>query len=90
MTLKDALTDDDEFTTEASFSFDFGMELQIPSLTNSFGPFISLSNKEGKLTLAPAKSQRWLKAGKPMKYRVAGSDNDIAAFKRIIWQDADK
>jgi hypothetical protein len=87
LTLKDALIDDDKFPTKASFSFDFGSELQIPILTNSFDPFIP--KKESESTQAPAKSQHPLKAGKPMKHRVAGSDNDIAAFKRVLWQDFD-
>jgi hypothetical protein len=90
LTLKDALTDDDEFTTEASFSFDFGSKLQIPGFTNSFDPFIPIPNKDSKSTLAPARSEHRLKDGKSMKHRGAGSDNDIAAFKRIVWQDSDE
>jgi len=86
--LKDTLTEDDEFTTEASFSFDFGSELRIPTLTKSFDPFVP--NKESKSTPAPAKSQSRIKTGKPMKLPLAGSDKDIAAFKRVVWQDFDK
>jgi hypothetical protein len=88
LTLKDTLTDEDELTTEASFSFDFGSEIQMPTFTNSFDRFIL--NKESKSTIAPAKSQHWLKARKSMKHRVAVSDNDIAAFKRVVWQDSDE
>jgi hypothetical protein len=88
LTLKDTLTDDDELTTEASFSFEFGIEIQMPTFTNSFNHFIP--NTGSRLTLAPAKSEHRLKAGKPMKHRGASSDNDIAAFKRVVWQDSDE
>lgn len=86
LTLKDTVTDDDEFTAKASFSFDFGSEIQIPILTSPFDS--PTSTKESKSPLAPVKSQPRIKAGKAIKHSLAASDNDIAAFKRVVWQDS--
>jgi hypothetical protein len=84
--LKDTVTDDDEFTAKASFSFDFGSEIQIPILTSPFDS--PTTTKESKSPLAPVKSQPRIKAGKAMNHSLAASDNDIAAFKRVVWQDS--
>ncbi len=86
--MKETLTDDDEFTTEASFSFDFGSEIQILNLKSSFDP--SIPTQGSKTIPAPARFQGRIKDGKLMKRPLAGSDKDIAAFKRDVWQEPDE
>lgn len=88
LSLKDTLKDDDEFTTEASFSFDFGSEIQTPDLTGSFDYFIPNQGSKSRLQIFRGWSR--IKASKRMKQPLAGSDKDIAAFKRVVWQDSDE
>jgi hypothetical protein len=80
--LKDSLGVDDDFGSETAFSFDFGSDIQIPILKDPTDANAKL--REDETSPAPTKSHL---RGKAMKHLVSGTDKDVAAYKRVIWED---
>jgi hypothetical protein len=77
--------DEEEFTPDTSFSFDFSSEIKMPILTGALDPFTS--TKRSKSKSAMLKSQSRIKAHKALKHPFTATDRDVAMFKRVIWQN---
>jgi hypothetical protein len=77
--LKDPTSDnDDEYGSETAFSFDFGNDIQIPILKDATNQNPPLN--DNKVPSAPVK----------FHFPIKAIDKDIAAFKRVMWQDSDQ
>jgi hypothetical protein len=74
--LKDSTDDNEDFGSETSFSFDFGSDIQITILKDT----TNQNPRLNKVPSAPAK----------FHFPIKAVDKDIAAFKRVIWQDSDQ
>ena len=83
--MKDSLGVDDDFGSETAFSFDFGSDIQIPILKDPTDANAKL--REDETSPTPTKSHL---RGKAMKHLVSGTDKDVAAYKRVIWEDIDE
>ncbi|PQE31543.1 Ankyrin repeat-containing protein [Rutstroemia sp. NJR-2017a WRK4] len=84
--LKDVLMDDEEFTPDTSFSFDFFSQVKIPVFTSPFDSGSIKSTERSKSPTATFKSG----VGKVMRNPLAGTDKEIAMFKRVVWQNIDE
>jgi hypothetical protein len=79
--LKDSTTEDEDYGSEAGFSFDFGSNVQIPILKIA-------TDQERPLDQVPPAPPKF-RASRPLLDRFDLYDKDIAAYKRVIWQHSD-
>ena len=74
--MKDSTTENDNYGSEAGFSFEFGSNIQIPILKTGTDQERWLD----KVTSTPPK----------FDFQSKVIDKDVATYKRVIWQYSDE